>query len=211
MHIIIVGGNKEVYFLGRLFISKGYSVTIINRKKEESIWLARHMKARIILGDGSDPKVLEDAGSNEADALLAITPNEQENLVICQLGSIEFHVPHTLALVNDPDNEVIFKQLGIKAISTTKILSSLIEQSTDFEEITNLIPVGEGKINVTEILVDETSAIVGRSLQDINLPENSLIASILRENHAIIPRGPTIIEQNDHLVVITLPENHGRG
>lgn len=209
MHIIIVGSSKEVYYLSRLFISKGYSVTIINRKKEECVWFSRHLEALVIFGDGSDPQILEEAGASNTDAILAITPNDQDNLAICQLGMLRFNVPRTLALVNDPDNEIVFKKLGITAISTTRILSSLIEQSTDFEEITNLIPVGEGKINVTEITLSKTSSIIGRSLQEIDLPESSLIASILRGNRVIIPRGGTVLEKGDRLVVITLPDNHG--
>jgi len=209
MRIIIVGNSKEVYHLSRLFISKGYSITIINRKKEECVWLSRHLKALVILGDGSDPQILEEVEASKADAILAITSNDQDNLAICQLGSLRFNVPRTLALVNDPDNESIFKKLGITAISTTRILSSLIEQSTDFEEITNLTPVGEGKINVTEITLSKTSSVIGRSLQEINLPESSLIASILRGDKVIIPRGGTVLEKGDRLVVITLPDNHG--
>jgi len=209
MRIIIVGNSKEVYHLSRLFISKGYSITIINRKKEECVWLSRHLKALVIFGDGSDPQILEEVGTSKADAILAITSNDQDNLAICQLGSLRFNVPRTLALVNDPENESIFKKLGITAISTTRILSSLIEQSTDFEEITNLTPVGEGKINVTEITLSKTSSVIGRSLQEINLPESSLIASILRGDKVIIPRGGTVLEKGDRLVVITLPDNHG--
>ena len=209
MRIIIVGNSKEVYHLSRLFISKGYSITIINRKKEECVWLSRHLKALVIFGDGSDPQILEEVGTSKADAILAITSNDQDNLAICQLGSLRFNVPRTLALVNDPENESIFEKLGITAISTTRILSSLIEQSTDFEEITNLTPVGEGKINVTEITLSKTSSVIGRSLQEINLPESSLIASILRGDKVIIPRGGTVLEKGDRLVVITLPDNHG--
>lgn len=211
MNILIVGGGKIVYFLARTFVAKGHHVTIINRDQEEAIQLARRLKATIVYGDGSDPQILEEAGAHTVDVLLAVTPTDQDNLVICQLADKRFHVPKTLALVNDPENEEVFVKLGITAaFSTTRILSSLIEQRVGFDDITNLIPVGEGKINVTEIVLQETSPVVGKTLLNIGMPENSLVASILRNNQPIIPRGATVLLVGDRLIVVTLPENHGQ-
>lgn len=210
MNILIVGGGKIVYFLCRTFLSKGHEVTLINRDQNECTWLARRLKATIVYGDGSNPQILEEAGANTADAMLAVTPNDQDNLVICQLADQRFHVRRAVALVNDPDNEEIFRQLKITAVSTTQVLSSLIEQKASFEEIINLIPAGEGKVNITEIVLKETSPVAGRALSDIMFPENSLIASILRDDKAIVPRGDTVLQPRDRLIVITLPKNQGQ-
>lgn len=211
MNILVVGGGKLVYFLSHTFISKGHTVTIINRDREECTQLARRLKATVVYGDGSDPQILREAGADTTDAVLAVTPNDQDNLVICQLADIRFHVPRTLALVNDPDNEEVFRQLGITAaFSTTRILSSLIEQRASFEDITNLIPVGGGKVNVTEIVLNDTSPVVGLPLRDIAFPENSLVAIIMRNGQPIVPRGATVLHDRDRLIVMTLPENHGQ-
>ncbi len=211
MNILIVGGDKIAYFLVRTFTAKGHHVTVINRDQEEGIQLARRLKATIVYGDGSDPQILEEAGVYTADVLLAVTPNDQDNLVICQLADKWFHVPRTLALVNDPENEEVFVKLGISAaFSTTRILSSLIEQRVGFDDITNLIPVGGGRINVTEIVLQQTSPVVGKTLKNIGMPENSLVASILRNNQPIIPRGATVLQADDRLVLVTLSENHGQ-
>lgn len=211
MNVLVVGGGKVIYFLCRTFISKGYKVTVINRDKDECIRLARRLKITVVYGDGSDPQILEEAGADTTDAVLAVTPNDQDNLVICQLADLRFRVPRTLALVNDPDNEEVFRQLGITAVfSTTRILSSLIEQRSGFEEIVNLIPVGEGKVNVTEVMLKETSPVVGRSLRDITLPENSIVACVLSNDKLIIPRGTTVLQNRDRIIVISLPENHGQ-
>jgi trk system potassium uptake protein TrkA len=208
MNVIIVGGGKIIYFLSRTFISKGYSISIINRDREQCSLLARRLKATIVHGDGSDPQILEEAGAFDADAVLAVTPNDQDNLVICQLSDKRFRVRRTLALVNDPDNEEVFRKIGISAFSTTRIITNLIEQKAGFEEITNLIPVGEGKVNVTEVVLRENARISGKLLRQIDLPESCLIASILRGGQPIIPRGGTALEAGDRLIVITLPENH---
>jgi trk system potassium uptake protein TrkA len=211
MKILIVGGGKLVYFLARSFLSKGYTATIVNRNRSECIWLARSLKATVVYGDGSDYRILQEAEAGSADAILAVTPNDQDNLVICQLASQRFDVPRTLALVNDPDNEEVFRKLNITAaFSTTRILSSLIEQRAGFEEITNLIPVGEGKVNVTELVLTENSPVIGERLSDIVLPENSLIAVILRKSKPIVPRGATVLQIKDRLIIMSLPENMGQ-
>jgi len=209
MKVIIAGGGKTLYFLCRNFAAKGYEVVLVNRDREECLQLSRMLTAMVICGDGSDPEVLKDAGAMGADAILAITQKDQDNLVICQLAKLRFGVPRVMALVNDPDNVEIFKKLDVPAFSTTHIVSSLIEQQASFEQITNSLPVGEGKVNVTELLLEKDSPVAGKLLKDIALPDNSLMAVIIRNDKAMIPRGGNRILSGDRLVLITLPENHG--
>ena len=209
MKVLIAGGGKMLYFLCRNFTAKGYEVGIVNRNREECIQLARQLAAMVVYGDGSDAEILKEAGAMGADALLAITPNDQDNLVICQLASLHFGVPRVLALANDPDNVEVFEKLGVSAFSTTQIVGSLIEQRASLEQITNLLPVGEGRVNVTEILLDTDSPVVGKQLKDIDLPENALVAVVIRDNQPIVPRGASVLMAGDRVVLITLPENHG--
>ena len=211
MNTLIIGGGKIVYFLTKAFFSKGYNVTIINRRKEECSKLARQLKATVIFGNATDPQILKEAQISSMDAVLAVTPNDEDNLVICQLAKLNFGVQRTLALVNDPDNEQVFQQLGVTtAFSTTRMISSLIEQRAGFEEIVGLFSVAEGKVNVTELVLTRTCPVLGKSLLEIDLPHESLIACILRENEPVIPRGSTTLCVNDRLVVITIPDNHGQ-
>jgi trk system potassium uptake protein TrkA len=123
---------------------------------------------------------------------------------------LNYGIQKTLALVNDPDNEQVFQELGVTtAFSTTRMISNLIEQRTGLDEIIGLFSVAEGKVNVTEVVLTKNAPILGKSLMELNLPANCLIACILRENEAVIPRGGTTLCANDRLVLITLPENHG--
>jgi trk system potassium uptake protein TrkA len=209
MKVLIVGGGKTLYFLCRNFTAKGYEVVIINRNREECVRLARQLSATVVCGDGSDPELLKEAGAMGADAVLAITPNDQDNLVICQLASLHYGVPKTLALANDPDNAEVFEELGVSAFSTTRIVGSLIEQRATLEQITNLLPVGEGRVNVTEIILDANSPVAGKLLKELNLPENALVAVVIRDGQPIVPRGANQLLAGDQLVLITLPENHG--
>jgi len=210
MKVFIVGGGKTLYFLCRNFTAKGYEVIVINRNQEECVQLARQLSATVVCGDGSDAGILKEAGAMGADAVLAITPNDQDNLIICQLASIQFGVPRAIALANDPDNAEIFEKLGVPAFSTTHIVGSLIEQRASLEQIINLLPVGEGRVNVTEIVLDADSPVSGKRLKDIDLPENALIAVVIRDNQPIVPRGANDLQAGDRVVLITLPENHGR-
>ncbi len=210
MNTLIIGGGKIVYFLSKTFLSKGYSVTIINRKKDECARLARQLKATVVFGNATDPQILKEAQAPSMDAVLAITPNDEDNLIICQLAKLNFGIEKTLALVNDPGNEDIFRQLGVTtAFSTTRMISSLIEQRAGLEEIVSLFPVAENKVNITEVALPKESPVVGKSLTEIKLPGDCLIGCILRDNEAVIPRGETILNADDRLVLITLPENHG--
>jgi len=210
MKILIIGTGKTLYFLCRNFTAKGYEVVIINRDRGECVHLARQLSALVVCGDGSDAKILKEAGAMGADVVLAITPNDQDNLVICQLASIQFGVPRAIALANDPDNAEIFEKLGVSAFSTTHIVGSLIEQRASLEQIINLMPVGEGRVNVTEIMVEPDSQVAGKLLKDVDLPENTLVAVVIRDNQPIIPRGFNMLTGGDRVVLITLPENHGR-
>jgi trk system potassium uptake protein TrkA len=208
MKVLIVGGGQTLYFLCRNFAAKGYNVVVINRDRAQCIQLARTLTATVVCGDGSDVSILEEAGAREADAVLAITPYDQDNLVICQMASLQFGVPRILALANDPENAEVFAKLGVSAFSTTQIVGSLIEQQASLEQITNLLPVGEGRVNVTEILLDADSPVAGKCLKDIELPENALIAVVIRDSRPIVPRGPNDLQAGDRVVLITLPENH---
>lgn len=209
MKIIIVGGGNTLYFLCRSFTAKGHEVIVINRDRSECMQFARQLKATVICGDGSDVKILQEAGAMGADAVLAVTPNDEDNLVICQLASLQYEVPRTIALANDPDNTEIFEKLGISAFSTTQIIAKLIEERASLEQITNLLPVAEGRVIVTEIVLDAKSPVVARLLKDIVMPPNALVAVIIRDDRPIIPRGENDLMPGDRVVLITLPENHG--
>lgn len=209
MTVIIVGGGKTLYFLSRNFTAKGYKVVIVNRDQAECVQLARQLSAMVVCGDGSDANILQEAGAMGADAILAITPNDQDNLIICQLATVKFGVKRAVALANDPDNTEIFERLGISAFSTTQIVGSLIEQRASLEQVLNLLPVSGGRVNVTEIVLKSDSPVIGKVLKDIDLPENALIAVVIRDNQPIVPRGANDLQADDRVVLITLPDNHG--
>lgn len=211
MKVILIGGGKLVYFLVRQFASKGYHLTIINQDAVEAKALSRQLKATVILGDGSDPGMLKEAGAYQTDIVLSLTPHDQDNLVACQIAQKRYGVPRTIALVNDPDYQEVFQQLGVTvAFSATQILASLIEQRAGFEDIETLIPAAEGRVSVTEITLHEASPAVGQTLQALELPTGALVGCIVRDGQVIVPRGWSRLQAADRLILICQPEDYGQ-
>ncbi|SCY02962.1 potassium channel family protein [Alkaliphilus peptidifermentans] len=207
MNIIIVGGGKEVHFLTKSFLSKGYRVTIINKDEEYCKKLARiHERANIVHGDGTKPYILEDSGAAYSQMVIALTSNDPDNLVICQVAEKMFKVIKTFAIVNDPRNIEIFKKLGVDTvISTANIISSLIEQKIAVDDITNLIPIEEGKVSIMEIEISKGYPVVGNILSDIAFPKEAVVGCIMRNGIAVIPRGNTEVKEEDKLIILSLP------
>lgn len=211
MRIILIGGSKLAYFLAKQFASKNYFTTIVNADFDEAKSLSRTLKATVIHGQGSNPAILSQAGAYQADVLLALTSQDEDNLIACQIAQKEYGVPRTIALVNDPENQQIFEQLGITvAFSATQIIASLIEQQTTTGDIQNLLPIAEGKVNVTEIALEANNPIVGKTIDEIQLPNGSLIGCILRQGEVIVPNGETSLQALDRLVVIGQPDSYGQ-
>lgn len=208
MRIILIGGDETVYFLARQLKHKEHDVTIVNRNAAHCDLLFRQTDALVINGDGSDQKTLEEAGARRADVLLALTPYDQDNLVACQIAQSIYGVPRTIALVNDPDNEEVFQKLGIShAFSSTRIIATMIEQQASFDDIKHLMPVGAGKLHVSDVEIDRDSPAVGKPLLELGLSDQTLIGCIIRDNEVIIPRGSNQLHVGDHVLVISKPGN----
>ncbi|MBE0576626.1 MAG: TrkA family potassium uptake protein [Desulfuromonadales bacterium] len=204
MRVIIVGGGKVVYFLARQFASKGHKVTIVTDNEEEAGAFSRRLKATVLPGDGSDPGVLEEAGARRADVVLALTAYDQDNLAVCQIARRWYLVPRTVGLINDPENEEIFRKLGVSvAFSATQIIARILEERADFEDISNLIPVAEGGVTVSEVVLRTDSPVVEQELQHILFPEGALLGGIIRDSEVIVPRGGTRLLGGDRLIVIS--------
>jgi trk system potassium uptake protein TrkA len=189
-------------------LAKGHDLTVICPDQAGCEELSRRLRIAVVKGDGSDPALLEEAGIHGIDVALAVTERDQDNLAVCLLAA-EKGVPRVIAMVNDPENEEVFRKLGVDAFSPVRIVSGLIEQRTALDAITNLVPAGEGKVNIAEIRLPENAPSIGKPLASLALPENALLATVLRGEKAIVPRGATELRPGDKLILVTLPESHG--
>ncbi|MEM8808270.1 MAG: TrkA family potassium uptake protein [Cyanobacteria bacterium P01_G01_bin.38] len=209
MRIIVIGDDQLTYFLGRQFASKGYQLTVIAPNSEQALSLSRRLKATVLVGDGSDSRLLESAEAYRANVLLALTAQDQDNLVACQIAQDRYGVPRTIALVNDPENREIFEKLGVTiAFSATEILGSLIEQQTDFQDIKNLMPVMDGEVNITEVILKEDSPGVGQPIRDLNL-RGAVVACIIRRGSVLLPQQRSYLHAGDRLLLVSESNHYG--
>lgn len=208
MRVILVGGDETVYFLTKQFIKRRYKVTIINRNVERSRDLAEKTNATVVHGEGSDIKVLEESEARSTEVLIAMTPHDQDNLIICQLAQEHFGVPRVIAVVNDPDNEEVFRKLGVSLVfSPTHIIGTMIDQETTFEDITDLIPLAQGRLHLTDVRIDEEAPALGKTLSELDLTEGSLVVGIIRNNQVFVPHGSTKVQKDDHLLLVSDTEH----
>ncbi len=211
MQVMLIGGGKLIYHLAKNLMSKGHFVTIINKDQEYSVQLSRQLRADVICGEASDPDILEDAGAYQTDILVSLTQKDHDNLFICKMAKDYFGIIRTTALVNNPDNEGLFKNLGVDAIfNTTQLLSSLIEQNVAVENISNLITLENGRLSITQFIIKEGAPVIGKTLKDIDLPLSIVLGGIIRNGEIVIPRGGTEIKEGDKILIISLPEDQAK-
>lgn len=201
--IFIIGGKTQARSLAESLLMKKYDVTVVNNDENFCQRVAEMEGINVIYGDGSRVDVLEDADINQCDVAIAMNDHDADNLVVCQLCKKIFGVKKTVAMVSDANRTTLFYQMGVDSvICATSAITSLLEQQTIADEVNHVIPVTEGRIRISELLVAENSEMVGKKLVDINLPKEAIIGCVIRDNENIIPRGDTIIKANDMLLLL---------
>ncbi|MFH1454305.1 MAG: TrkA family potassium uptake protein [Armatimonadota bacterium] len=210
MFIIIVGGGKVGYYLLKDLLEAGQEVSIIEKNKQKADSLSEVLGGIVINGDGCDPLVLERSGAERADMVVAITGDDEDNLVICQVTKSKFNVPFVLAQVNNPKNESIFKILGIDAtISSTNLLLSLIEQEVAHKGIFTSLPIyKKAGVQIVEALITPKSSLNNKTVKDLTLPPHTLITGVIRDENWLIPDGNFVIKANDMVICIIKEENY---
>lgn len=208
MNIMLAGTGKIVYHLAKHFIKMSNEVIIVTPSKDEAKELAAILHIPIFAGDATEPAVLDDAGVVKADVVIALTSRDEDNLAICQIAGNIYGVQKTIALVNDPENEDIFRKLNVSvAVSATSILSVLIEEQAGLTAISKIVTLSAGNITVSEVTLINGSFAEGKQLKDIGLPDNALIGGIERNGSVIIPRGGTALAAGDRLIIISTHED----
>lgn len=208
MYIIIVGGGKIGYYLSKTLISFKHDVVVIEPQKELCEKLANQLNIRICNGDGTTIEKLEEVEASEADVLIAVTGRDEDNLIACQLAKSNFGIKRTIARVNNPKNIDVFKKLGVdSAVSSTSIITDMIEQEIDYSGIKTLMMLKNGKIALSEIEVAEESLACDKCLKDIKLPKDCILISVIRDDGVIIPNGDTVIYAKDNIIAVSLKDN----
>jgi trk system potassium uptake protein len=205
MFVIIVGGGKTGSQLAAQLSSEGHRVCIIEERPFVQERLRQEFPADcLITGDGSSPAVLELAGIEHADVLAAVTGEDEANLVISTLGRFEFKVPRIIARVNNPKNAWLFTpEMGVDvALNQAEILSHLIAEEMSLGDMMTLLKLRKGEYSVVEEKVHPNSIAVGKQLSDLQIPDECVVAAIIRKGKMVIPHGNTVLEPADEILAI---------
>jgi len=185
-----VGGGKVGAFLAEALGAKGHRVAVIERDQKLCERLAASTSAVVIHGDGCDVRYQEEADVGDSAVFAAVTGDDDDNLVACQLAKTYFQVQRTVARVNNPKNERIFNKLGVDAISSTTVIAELIEESTTVGDIITLHTMKKGKLAVVELnLPVDRCHSCDVPLRDLGLPRGCVLVSIIRGEEVVIPQG----------------------
>lgn len=208
MYIVIVGAGKVGYYLAKRLCQSKHTVAIIEKDKDVCEELARELEALVIIGDGCEPKILEEAGIARADVLAAVTGDDEDNLIICQLAKECFNIQRTVGRVNNPDNEHAFSQLGIDVpVNSTNIIAKVVEEEVSFSDFVKLMSFSRGKLAIVRVDLPEDSPVINKEVKDIHLPEDSVFVSIVRGDDVIVPKGNTVLKPGDDVIALTLVGN----
>ncbi|HPM43499.1 MAG: TrkA family potassium uptake protein [Candidatus Omnitrophica bacterium] len=208
MYIVIIGGGRIGLNLAQKLVNDKHAVTIIEKDKVQCDEISQELDALIVQGDGCEPKCLEDAEVGRADVVAAVTADDEDNFIICQLAKEVFGVRRTVARVNNPKNEHIFTELGVDVpINATTIIAKIIEEETSFEDFINLMTFKRGKLALVRVDLSADSPVIDKAVKDVELPKNSVIVSIVRGDSLIVPKGDTVLLKGDDVIALTAIEN----
>jgi len=208
MYIIIVGAGKVGYFLAKRLSLGKHTVSVVEKDRALCEEIAKDLEALVINGDGCEPRILEEAGIERADVLAAVSGDDEDNLIICQLAKEKFKVQRTVGRVNNPDNEHTFAQLGIDVpIDSTKIIAKIIEEEVSFSDFVNLMSFKRGKLAIVRVDLPPDAPVINKQIQDVRWPENSVLVSIVRGEEVIVPKGNTVFKAGDDVIALTLIGN----
>jgi trk system potassium uptake protein TrkA len=204
MYIIIVGGGKVGYYLAKSLLQDEHEVLIIEKDKRKGDIISTDLGAVILRGDGTDSGVMEEAGMARAELAIAVTGDDEDNLMICQMAKKKFDVKRTIARINNPKNEHIFKLLGIdNTVSVTDLILAQIEREIPAQSLVHLLTLREAGISFVEAKVPADSLVVGKPLRSLGVPDDCVIPLIIRGGKGIVPHGETRLVAGDEVVAVT--------
>jgi trk system potassium uptake protein TrkA len=206
VYVIIAGAGKVGWNLARELIEKGHEVTLLENDRRRYLVVEQELEHAVQYGDASELWVLERAGIQRADLVIAVTGDDEDNILICQMARDKYDVERIVARVNNPRNLDHFKQLGIEpAVSATDLILRLIEHEVPQYGLVHLLDLAGDRLEIIELIVNENSPVAGERVGDVVMPDGSLIISVLREGGGFVPQDDTVIEAGDEVLVVLDP------
>jgi trk system potassium uptake protein TrkA len=205
MYVMIIGGEPTGSQLASRLLEQKHQVCVVEHRREVLTQLHLELPTEAIYEDkATDLKVLEDAGIRNADVLVACTSNDTDNLVLCYLAHTLFHVPRTIGRINNPHHAWLFNEkLHVNiALNESAVLANLIGEEMSLGDMITLLKLRRGQYSVVEVIIPPGVKVVGTSIKDLPLPKECVIVAIIRRGEMIMPRGPTVMEVGDEVLVV---------
>ena len=203
MFVLVIGGGKVGYYLTKELIDSGHEVVLMEKDRPRADQIADEIGSIVIPHDGCEGSYLKEAGANRADIVAAVTGDDEDNLVICQMAKHHFDVPRTIARVNNPKNEELFRHLGVdEIISPTRMILGSIEQDIPVHELLHLAALGEGELEIIEAHLQAGSPAVGRAPKDLTIPEGCSLFAVIRDGVATALRPDALLREGDKIIAI---------
>lgn len=209
MYIIIIGGGKVGYYLAKALLDEGHELLVVEKDAARTAFICNDLGSVCVRGDGCEVTTLTEVGTGRADMFIAVTGDDEDNLISCQAAKHKFNVPRTVARINNPKNEAIFKKLGIDVtISSTNLILENIEEEVPTHPITHLLDIKEKGLEIVEIKIPPHSTTIGKTIKELKLPRRSVLSLIIRNRQKpFVPDDDTVLEAEDQIVAVTTPES----
>jgi trk system potassium uptake protein len=209
VYIIVVGGGRVGYFLTRTLINEGHEVLVIEKNHVIYETINETLGSIAVRGDGCEAATLADVGTARADMLVAVTGDDEDNLVSCQVAKNRFNVPRTIARLRNPSREALFKKLGVDVtVSSTKIILEAIQHEVPTHPLTHLFEFSEKGLEIVNIKVTPDSPAAGKMIKEIKIPPESRIVLIIpRKDTPHLPSAATVIREHDEIIALTPAES----
>lgn len=205
MYIIIVGGGKVGYYLAKTLAQLRYKITVLETNRDLCMNIVNatsDLGVNVINGDGTNMNFLKDADIESADALIAVTGRDQDNLIVCQIAKKEFNIKKTIARVNNPKNIKIFEKLGVdSAVSSTATIVDIIEREVFISDLKSVMTIGNLIIN--EIKLKPGFHSINKQIKDLELPKDCILISIIRDSNVMIPNGSSVLMSGDEIIAVS--------
>ncbi len=208
MYLIVVGAGKVGVNLVRELEDQGHEVTLIESSRSLYMSVEQEFEHRVQYGDASELWVLERAGIERADMVIAVTGDDEDNILICQVAKEKYSVERIIARVNNPRNRAHFDLLGISpVVSATGLILKLIEHEVPHHKLVRLLDLESEKIEIIELRVGEDSPVAGSRIADIQTPDRTLLITILRDGTGFVPDAESVLKVGDDILAVLDPDH----
>jgi trk system potassium uptake protein TrkA len=212
MYVVVIGGGKVGYYLTKALLEERHEVLLVERDFKRATRIAEDFGQGVVIrGDGAETATLERAGVGRADVVCAVTGEDEDNLIVCQVAKRHFNVTRTIARINNPKNEDIFIRLGIDVtVSATQFIISLIEQEIPTTPFVNLLTLRSIGMEIVDLYMSDDCPWVGKRIGDLSLPPDTVLSLHIREGVRTFPTDQTLLMRGDRLIGLTSLESEAR-